>query len=131
MASRDSGTGGTTQSLNVSGSAAGVAQVAGDSNTVTARGRISSDMPEDVFKALVAIQTALSAHPAARALTDAAVQEAKKPEPDKPTIGAQLKAALDIAKTGLGWTEIAKELAPSIGTAANWLGSEWTHLLSP
>ena len=59
--------------------AAGVAQVAGDSNIITATGRISADMPEDVLKALLAIQTAVSAHPAARALTDAAVQDAKKP----------------------------------------------------
>ena len=84
-----------------------------------------------MLKALLAIQTAVSAHPAARVLTDAAVQEAKKPEPDKPAIGAQLKAALEIAKTGLGWTEIAKTLAPSIGTAANWLGVEWTHQFTP
>jgi hypothetical protein len=131
MASRDSAAGAITQSLSVGGTAAGVAQVAGNGNTVTATGRISSDMPEDVLKALLAIQTAVSAHPAARVRTDAAVQEAKKPEPDKPAIGAQLKAALDIAKTGLGWTEIVKELAPSIGTAANWLGGEWTHLLAP
>jgi hypothetical protein len=131
MAGQDPTTGGTTQNINVGGSAAGFAQVAGDSNTVTATGRISSGMPEDVLKALLAIQTAVSAHPAARALTDAAVQEAKKPQPDKPAIGAQLKAALDIAKIGLGWAEIAKTLAPSIGTAATWLGGEWAHLLTP
>ena len=117
MAGQDPAAGGTTQNINVGGSAAGVAQVAGNSNTVTATGRIS--MPEDVLKALLAIQTAVSAHPAVRVLTDAAVQEAKKPQADKSAIGAQLKAALDIAKTGLGWAEIAKTLAPSIEIAAN------------
>jgi hypothetical protein len=131
MAGQDPAAGGPTQNINVGGSAAGVAQIAGNSNTVTATGRISSDMSEDVLKALLAIQTAVSAHPAARVLTDAAVQEAKKPQADKSAIGAQLKSALDIAKTGLGWAEIAKTLAPSIEAAANWLGGEWTHLLTP
>ena len=131
MASQDPTAGGTTQNINVGGSAAGVAQITGNSNTVTVTGRISSDMPEDVLKALLAIQTEVSAHPAARVLTNAVIEEAQRPQADKSAIGAQLKAALDIVKTGLGWAEIAKTLAPSIETAANWLGGEWTRLLTP
>jgi hypothetical protein len=131
MVAQDPTSGGTTQTISIGGNAAGIAQVAGNSNTVSATGHIASALPQDALQALLAIQAALSTHPAARVLTDAAVQEAKKPQADKATIGAQLKAALDIAKTGLGWAEIAKTLVPSIESAANWLGGEWTHLLAP
>jgi hypothetical protein len=121
---------GATQSVHIGDSAAGVAQVLGNDNTVTAIVRISV-VPEDVLKALLAIQTTLNSHPATRALIDAAVQETKKPQPDKSAIGEQLKAALDIAKTGLGWAEIANKLAPFIATAANWVGGQWVGLLKP
>jgi hypothetical protein len=58
--------GGTTQRLSVGGDAAGVAQVAGSSNTVTMTGSVSTGVPPDVQQALLAIQATLSAQPATR-----------------------------------------------------------------
>jgi hypothetical protein len=131
MASRNSATGATTQTLSVGGDATSIAQVAGNGNTVTATGNVSAGMPAEVRQALQTIQAALSAQPATKALTDAAMQQATTAEPDKSAIGGQLKAALDIAKTTLGWANLAEKLAPFLGTAADWLGGEWVNLLKP
>jgi hypothetical protein len=130
MADRGSATDGTKQSISIGGSAAGVAQVAGSGNTVTATGSVSAGVPAEVLQALVAIQAALSSHPATKALTDAAVEQAKAAEPDKAAIGSQLKTAFDVAKTTLGWAEIAGKLAPYVQTAAGWLGGGWASLLT-
>ena len=131
MASRNPATGATTQTLSVGRDATGVVQVTGDDNAVTATGNVSSEIPAEARQALQAIQAALSAQPATKALTDAAMQQTEATTPDKSAIGAQLKAALDIAKTTLDWTSLAEKLAPSIGTAASWLGGEWVSLLKP
>jgi hypothetical protein len=121
----------TMQSLSVSGNAAGLAQVAGDNNTVTAMGTVSASTPVDVLQALAAIQAALASHPATKVLTEAAVQQAKAKEPDRAAIGTQLRIALDTAKTTLGWVELAKHLVPHIQTVAAWLGTAGEELLGP
>jgi hypothetical protein len=130
MPNRDSATDRTTQRISIGGSAAGVAQVAGSGNTVTSTGTLSAGAPAEVLQALVAIQAALSSHPATKALTDAAVEQAKAAEPDKAAIGSQLKTAFDVAKTTLGWAEIAGKLAPYVHTASEWLGGNWASQLS-
>ena len=122
---------GPRQSLTIGGNAAGVVQLAGNNNTVTATGSVSANLPADVLQALVAIQAALSSNPATKVLTEAAVQQAKTAEPDKAAIGSQLKAAFDVAKTTLGWAELAKTLAPYAQTVAGWIGGDWTGGVEP
>lgn len=129
MIGEESAAGGTKQSMNIGGSAAGIVQQAG-SGTATAIGAVSAGAPADVMKALTEIQAILSGHPATKALTDAAVEKAKAGEPDKRAIGEQLKAALDVAKTTLGWAGIAEKLAPFVRIAAGWLGGDWTNQLA-
>ena len=131
MTDPTSSTDGPRQSLTIGGSAAGVAQVAGNNNTVTATGSVSANLPADVLQALVAIQAALSSNPATKVLTEAAVQHAKTAEPDKAAIGSQLKAAFDVAKTTLGWAELARKVAPYARTVAGWLGGDWTSGIEP
>jgi hypothetical protein len=130
MTERKPAHGAIAQEMNVSGAAAGVAQVAGSGNTVTATGSVSLATPAEVMQALVAIQAALSLHPVTKALADAAIQEAKSDQPDKAAIGAQLKTAIDVAKTTLGWAELARKLAPHLETAVAWLGASWAAHIS-
>jgi hypothetical protein len=64
----------------------------------------------------------MAEHPAAKALADAALQQAKTDEPAKAAIGANLNSAIEIAKTSLGWAELATHLAPHVQTVTAWLG---------
>ncbi|MBV8520924.1 MAG: hypothetical protein JOY71_02120 [Acetobacteraceae bacterium] len=130
MTGEGSATGNTNQTMSIGGSAAGIVQQAGTGNTATATGTVSAGAPPEVLKALLAIQAELSGHPATKALTDAAVEQAKAAEPDKKAIGSQLKAAFDVAKTTLGWAEIAEKLAPFARIAAGWLGGDWGNQLT-
>jgi hypothetical protein len=113
------------QQISVSGNAAGVAVVSGSGNTVTAIVHASNAAPPAVLQSLQEIQAALSRLPKSKAILQEAVKEAKSDDPDKPSIGAQLKTALDAAKTTLGWAELAVKLAPHIETVVGWLGVSW------
>jgi hypothetical protein len=64
-----------------------------------------------------------------RALDDA-VEEAKKPEPNKDEIGAALTRALEYAKTARGFAEELISIAPHVKNAVCWLGANWHKLLS-
>jgi hypothetical protein len=64
-----------------------------------------------------------------RALDDA-VEEAKKPDPDKDEIGGALNRALDYAKASRGFAEEVSKLAPHVKNAVGWLGANWHKLLA-
>ena len=122
--------GSTTQSISIGGSAAGVAQVAGDHNTITATGTVTSGTPPEVLAALAAIQAAVSTNAATKALADAAAEQANAKAPDKATIAQHLQGALTVAKTLPDWLDIAKKIGPAVATAAAWLGAQGAALLA-
>jgi hypothetical protein len=64
-----------------------------------------------------------------RALDDA-VEEAKKPEPNKDEVGGALNRALDYAKASRGFAEEVSKLAPHVKNAVGWLGANWHKLLA-
>ena len=64
-----------------------------------------------------------------RALDDAG-EELAKPQLDKAEIGGALKRALDYAGRVTDLGNEAVKLAPHIHKLAEWLGSEWSTLLT-
>jgi hypothetical protein len=64
-----------------------------------------------------------------RALDDAG-EELAKPQGDKGEIGGALKRALDYAGKVTNLGNEAVKLAPHIHKLAEWLGSEWSSLLT-
>jgi hypothetical protein len=64
-----------------------------------------------------------------RALDDAG-EELAKPEVNKAEIGGALKRALDYAGKVANLGDEAVKLAPHVHKLAEWLGSEWSNLLS-
>jgi hypothetical protein len=64
-----------------------------------------------------------------RALDDAG-EELAKPQADKGEIGGALKRALDYAGKVTNLGNEAVKLAPHIHKLAEWLGSEWSTLLT-
>ena len=64
-----------------------------------------------------------------RALEDAG-EEIAKPEANKAEVGGALNRALDYAGKVASLGDEAVKLAPHIHKLAEWLGSEWSGLLS-
>jgi hypothetical protein len=124
------------------GSITGSVVVAGSGNTINARLRIELDKepastaePVDIRsefaelrKILEQLQTPEQGK-IRRALEDAG-EELAKPEANKAEVGGALKRALDYAGKVANLGNEAVKLAPHIHKLADWLGSEWSSLLS-
>jgi hypothetical protein len=61
---------------------------------------------------------------------DDASEELAKPEANKAEVGSALKRALDYAGKVANLGNEAVKLAPHVRKLSEWLGSEWTSLLS-
>jgi hypothetical protein len=124
------------------GSITGSVVVAGSRNTINAKLRVQlakepppTAEPVDIGaefaelrKILEQLQTPEQGK-IRRALEDAG-EELAKPEPDKGEFGGALKRALDYAGKVANLGDEAVKLAPHILRLAEWLGSEWSSLLS-
>jgi hypothetical protein len=124
------------------GSITGSVIVAGSGNTINAKLRVElgkeptpTAEPVDIAaefaelrKILEQLQTADQGK-IRRALDDAG-EELAKPEADKSEVGGALKRALDYAGKVSNLGNEAVKLAPHIHKLAEWLGSEWSTLLS-
>jgi hypothetical protein len=125
-----------------SGSITGSVVVAGSGNTINAKLRaelgnktLSAADPVDIRaefaelrKILEQLQTPDQGK-IRRALDDAG-DELAKPEANKAEIGGALKRALNYAGKVVDLGDEAMKLAPHIHNLANWLGSEWSSLLT-
>lgn len=124
------------------GSITGSVVVAGSGNTINARLRLELAReplpigePVDVraeFAELRGILEQLESSDRAkirRALDDAG-EELAKPEANKAEVGSAIKRALDYAGELASLGDEAIKLAPHVHKLADWLGSEWTSLLS-
>jgi hypothetical protein len=124
------------------GSITGSVVVAGSGNTINARLRVElgkgpplADEPVDVraeFAGLRKILEQLQTPDQGkirRALDDAG-EELTKPEANKEEVGSAIKRALDYAGKLASLGDEAVKLAPHVHKLADWLGSEWTSLLS-
>jgi hypothetical protein len=83
----------------------------------------------DVIRAILEPISGEQSGKIGRALADA-VEEARKPEPDKNEVGTALSRALDYAKLSSGFAEEVSKLAPHVRNAVGWLGANWHKLLS-
>jgi hypothetical protein len=124
------------------GSITGSVVVAGSGNTINARLRVELEKkqppmtePVDVRaefaelrKVLEQLQTPDQGK-IRRALDDAG-EELAKPEANKKEVGSAVKRALDYAGKVASLGDEAVKLAPHVHRLAEWLGSEWTSLLS-
>jgi uncharacterized protein with von Willebrand factor type A (vWA) domain len=125
-----------------SGSITGSVVVAGSGNTINTKLRValqnkaaSVTDPVDiraefaeVRKILEQLQTPDQGK-IRRALDDAG-EELAKPEANKAEIGGALKRALGYAGKLADLGDEAMKLAPHIHKLADWLGSEWSNLLT-
>jgi hypothetical protein len=124
------------------GSVAGSVVVAGSGNTINARLRaelgkepapttepvdIRAEFAE-VRKILGQLQTPEQGK--IRRALDEAGEELARPEANKAEVGGALKRALDYAGKVANLGDEAVKLAPHIHKLAEWLGSEWSSLLS-
>jgi hypothetical protein len=130
-----------TNQINA-GAITGSVVVAGSGNTINARLRVELGKeppptvePVDIRaefaelrKILEQLQTPEQGK-IRRALEDAGAELAK-PEADKSEVGGALKRALDYAGKAANLGNEAVKLAPHIHKLAEWLGSEWSSLLS-
>jgi hypothetical protein len=124
------------------GSITGSVVVAGSGNTINAKLRVelgkeppSAAEPVDIrveFAELRKILEELQTpdHGKIRRALDDAGEEIAKPEANKAEIGGALKRALDYAGKVANLGNEAVKLAPHIHKLAEWLGSEWSSLLS-
>ena len=112
------------QTVRAGRDASGITQVAGTDNTVGG-GKPGASELDQVRQAVHEMQVLMANQPAPKALADAMAQGVATAAPKKEDVGEQLKVALDVAKTGLGWAELSVKLAPSVRTLAQWLGGEW------
>jgi hypothetical protein len=124
------------------GSITGSVVVAGSGNTINAKLRVElgkesplAAEPVDIRaefaelrKILERLQTPDQGK-IRRALDDAG-EELTKPTADKAEVGGALKRALDYAGKVVSLGDEAMSLAPHIHKLAEWLGSEWSSLLS-
>jgi len=124
------------------GSITGSVVVTGSGNTINARLRVELEKAApppaesvdiraefaELRKILEQLQTPEQGK-IRRALEDAD-EELAKPEPSKAEVGGALKRALDYAGKAANLGNEAVKLAPHIHKLADWLGSEWTSLLS-
>jgi len=124
------------------GSITGSVVVAGSGNTINARLRVElgkgpppTAEPLDIRaefaelrKILEQLQTPEQGK-IRRALEDAG-EELAKPEAHKAEVGGALKRALGYAGKVASLGDEAVKLAPHIYKLAEWLGSEWSSLLS-
>jgi hypothetical protein len=107
--------------------------IAGDGNivtqtaTITHQYDVAADFAE-VRKVLEQLQTP-DRGKIRRALDDAG-EELAKPEANKAEIGSALKRALDYAGKVTNFGKKAVKLAPHIHRLAEYLGSEWSSLMS-
>ena len=125
-----------------SGSITGSVVVAGSGNTINTKLRVelqnkaaSATDPVDIRaefaelrKILEQLQTPDQGK-IRRALDDAG-EELAKPQGNKAEIGGALKRALDYAGKVTNLGNEAVKLAPHIHKLAEWLGSEWSSLLT-
>jgi uncharacterized protein with von Willebrand factor type A (vWA) domain len=125
-----------------SGSITGSVVVAGSGNTINTKLRVelqnkaaSATDPVDIRaefaelrKILEQLQTPDQGK-IRRALDDAG-EELAKPEANKAEIGGALKRALGYAGKLADLGDEAMKLAPHIHKLADWLGSEWSSLLT-
>jgi hypothetical protein len=125
-----------------SGPITGSIVVAGSRNTIKAKLRVelagkpaAGDEPIDVRaefaelrKILEQLQTSDQGK-IQRALQDAD-EELAKPEANKPEVGRALKRALDYAGEVASLGTEAVKLAPHLRKLAEWLGTEWSNLLT-
>jgi hypothetical protein len=124
------------------GSITGSVVVAGSGNTINARLRVElgKEPPPtaqavdiraefaELRKVLEQLQTPDQGK-IRRALDDAG-EELAKPEANKAEVGGAIKRALDYAGKLANLGDEAVKLAPHVHKLAEWLGSEWTSLLS-
>jgi len=125
-----------------SGSITSSIVVAGSGNTINAKLRAelgsktaSAAGPVDIHAEFAELRKILEQLPTPdqgkirRALDDAG-DELAKPEADKAEIGGALKRALNYAGKVVELGDEAVKLAPHIHKLADWLGSEWSTLLT-
>jgi hypothetical protein len=116
--------------------------VAGNRNTINAKLRVELGRkpspaadPVDVRAEFAELRTileqlqTLDQGKIRRALDDAS-EELAKPEANKAEIGGALKRALDYAGKVANLGNEAVKLAPHIHKLADWLGTEWSILLT-
>jgi hypothetical protein len=124
------------------GTITGSVVVAGSGNTIDAKLRVAlaakpplAAEPVDIRAEFAALRQILDhlqtpdQGKIRRALDDAG-EELTKPEANKAEFGSALKRALDYAGKVATLGDEAVRLAPHIHKLAEWLGSEWLHLLS-
>jgi uncharacterized protein with von Willebrand factor type A (vWA) domain len=124
------------------GSITGSVVVAGSGNTINARLRVelqrelpSADEPVDIHAEFAELRNLLEQLQTPdqgkirRALNDAG-EELTKPEANKAEVGSAIRRALDYAGKLASLGDEAVKLAPHVHKLADWLGSEWTSLLS-
>ena len=129
------------RSVNIGGDAVGNVVTTGDRNKIDAkieaklvRTTLPSAESIDISRELAQIRAILErmggehAGKIGRAFDDA-LEEAKKPQPNKDEIGTALSRALEYAKVGSGFIEVVGKLAPHLTNAVGWLGSNWHKLL--
>jgi hypothetical protein len=116
--------------------------VAGSGNTIDAKLRVelrrkavSATDPVDIRAEFAELRTILEQLQTPdqgkirRALDDAG-EELAKPQANKAEVGGALKRALDYAAKVTNLGNEAVKLAPHIHKLAEWLGSEWSSLLT-
>jgi hypothetical protein len=116
--------------------------IAGDDNTINARLRVvlgqklpPTAEPVDIRAEFVELRKILEQLQTPdqgkirRALDDAG-EELARADANKAEIGGALKRALDYARNVANLGNEAVKLAPHIHKLAEWLGSEWSSLLT-
>jgi TIR domain-containing protein len=125
------------RSVSIGGSAIGSAIQTGDSNTASVQFKQSAlPAPESVnIRAEIsALRSALAKleNSDRRKIDNAfadALEELKKPEPDKGEVGQALDRALNYGKKAEGFVQLIEKLEPHLTKASAWLGNNWHNLL--
>lgn len=126
------------RSVSIGGSVTGSAIQTGDSNTASVHFKQATlPAPESVnIRAEVeALRSALAKLETKdrckldNAFADA-LEELKKPYPDKDEVGQALNRALNYGKKAEGFVQLTEKIEPHLTKAIAWMGNDWHKLLS-
>jgi hypothetical protein len=126
------------RSVSFGGSVTGSAIVTGDNNTTSLQFTQTTLPPAetiDIRAELAAVRDLLrqlrseTSKKIDRAMEDA-LDEIKKPEPDRDEVGDALHRALKYAKQAEGFADTTSNLKQHVTNAVSWLGDDWRKLLS-
>jgi hypothetical protein len=129
------------RSVKIGGNAVGNVIATGDANKIdaTANAKMtkavlpspnSVDVVDELLKLRAILDTFEGEHrgKVVRALDDA-IEEGRKPHPDKDQVGSALGRAIEYAKKGNRFADEVGKLVPHVTQVVAWLGSNWHKLL--